>query len=281
MRIKYLPPLLLALVSFQSVICGQNNVKSQSNETKTTETKTASSTEIKIPAGVKKVDYEENPAQNSLLLTLNSDKQIYYQDKLINDSALKNVLKEAASKTKKLPKTKKPSYLLEGKNVNSVYLKADAGLPFSEVIKTLKILQKSSVNEYRAKLIVNAETEVGEYRKTPNGRYVLSLDLGLPANPKSVSKMNPLLLVAKLDAAGKISLNNEPPMKISELKSLLSKIFKEREENGIFTEGTNEVEKKIILVSEPDIKYGDVVKFIGELYETGANPVVLGELSDE
>ena len=89
------------------------------------------------------------------------------------------------------------------------------------------------------------------------------------------------MLVAKLNAAGKIKLNNEPPMKTNELKPLLSNIFKEREESGAFAEGTNEVEKKIILVTEPDVKYGDVVKFVDELYEAGANPIVFGELSDE
>ena len=281
MRIKYLPILLLTLVGFQSVGCGQTNVKSQSNEAKTTETKTALSKEIKIPAGVKKASYEENPAQNGLLLILNSDKQIYYQDKLINNSTLRDVLKVAAAKTKKLSKTKKPSYTLEDENVNRIYLKADSGVPFSEVIKVLKTVQESSPNEYRAKLIVNPAEEVGEFAKTPNGRYVLSFDLGLPANPKTVQKPNPLMLVAKLDAEGKIILNYEPPMKISELKPFLSNIFKDREENGVFAEGTNEVAKKIILVSEPDVKYGDVVKFIDELYETGANPVVFGELSDE
>ena len=281
MRIRYLPLLLLALVGFQSVGCGQTNVKSQSNETKTTETKTALSKEIKIPAGVKKAGYEENPAQNSLLLILNSDKEIYYQDKLINNSTLKDVLKASAAKTKKLPKTKKPSYTLEDENVNRIYLKADVGVPFSEVIKILKMVQESSPNEYRTKLIVNPAEEVGEFAKTPNGRYVMSFDLGLPANPKAVPRPNPLTLVAKLDAAGKIKLNNEPPMKINELKTLLAKIFKEREENGVLAEGTNEVAKKIILVSAPDVKYGEVVKFIDELYETGANPVVFGELSDE
>ena len=174
MRIKYLPLLLLALVSFQSAGCGQTNVKSQSNENKTTETEAALPKEIVIPAGVKKANYEESPAQDGLLLNLNSDKQIYYQDKLINDSTLKNVLKEVAAKTKKLPKAKKPAYLLEDENVNRIYLKADAGVPFSEVIKILKMVQASSPNEYRAKLIVNPAEEGGGLAKTSNGRYVLS-----------------------------------------------------------------------------------------------------------
>jgi len=281
MKIKYLPLLLLAVVSFQSAGCGQTNVKSQSNEAKTTETKTTLPKEIKIPSGVKKSDYEENPAQDSLLLTFNSDRQLYYQDKLINDSALKNILKESAAKTKKLPKTKMPSYTLKDENVNRIYLKADAGVSFSEVIKILKMVQESSPNEYRAKFIVNPAEEVGKFAKTPNGRYVVSFDLGLPAKPNAVLKPNPLTLVANLDTAGKIKLNNEPPMEISKLKTLLSNIFKERETYGAFAEGTNEVVKKIILVTEPDVKYGDVVKFIDELHEIYANPIVFSELSDE
>lgn len=285
MKIKYLPLLLLAVVGFQTAGCGQTNVKSQSNENKTTvnktaQTKTTPPEEVKIPAGVKHSVYEGTPPQDSLLLTLRGDKQLYYQNKSINASALKNVLKEAAAKTKKLSKTKEPSYLLDDEKTNRIYLKADAGAPFSEVIKILKMVQESSLNEYRAKFIVNPAEEVGGYAKTPNGRSTISVDLGLPAKPDAYPKPNPLILVARLDAAGKIKLNNEPPMEIGKLKTLLTKIFDERGKNGVFAEGTNEVAREIILVTDAEVKYGDVTKLIDELREIYVNSVVFGELSD-
>lgn len=106
------------------------------------------------------------------------------------------------------------------------------------------------------------------------------LEIGMPAlKTDAVPRQNSLMLVARLDAAGKVELNNEPPMEISALKTFLSNLIKERERNGLVLEGTNVVEKTITLVTEPDVKYGDVIKFIDELDEIGARPVEFGELS--
>ena len=87
---------------------------------------------------------------------------------------------------------------------------------------------------------------------------------------------NPLFLAMKLDAAGKITLNNSP-VERSQLKDTLVKIFKEREEYGSFMEGTNEIDKRLALFPAPDVKYGDVIKLIDELNETFAK-VEFGDL---
>jgi len=55
----------------------------------------------------------------------------------------------------------------------------------------------------------------------------------------------------------------------------LAEIFKERENNGVFRENTNEVEKTIFLKSPKSVKYGDVVKVIDAAKDAGASPIGL------
>jgi biopolymer transport protein ExbD len=281
--------LSVALVSGLTITaCGFANENTTLNKEsgKNDRTKSDTPKPIEIPSGVKKPDFESNPNKDALSLTLNSRKQLYYQDKVINDATLKDVLKESAAKTKKLsPEKSMPSYLLSDDKVNPFYLKADVELPFSEVIKILKTVKESSPNEYRVKFIVNpAEEVLKNFADKTNPMFVLNIDLGTPV-PKTdiVPKPNPLLLVARLDASGKVKLDSmmmpsEPPMEISELKERLTKIFKQREQNKTFIEGTMEIEKKVILLTDQNVKYGDVVKLLDELYDISAKPVVLGDL---
>ena len=89
---------------------------------------------------------------------------------------------------------------------------------------------------------------------------------------------NPLLLIVNLDKEGNITLNNEKQGSLSnldQLKNLLARIFKERENNGVFREGKNEVEKTVFLKAAPQLKYEDVIKIIEALKDVGASPIGL------
>jgi biopolymer transport protein ExbD len=55
----------------------------------------------------------------------------------------------------------------------------------------------------------------------------------------------------------------------------LTEIFKTRETNGVFREGTNEVEKTIFIKSPTSVRYGDVVKVIDAAKMAGAQPIGL------
>jgi biopolymer transport protein ExbD len=61
----------------------------------------------------------------------------------------------------------------------------------------------------------------------------------------------------------------------SVLANALAAIFKERESNGVFREGTNEVEKTVFIKAPRMVKYGDVVKVIDAVKGAGASPVGL------
>ncbi len=105
----------------------------------------------------------------------------------------------------------------------------------------------------------------------------------VPAEPKDEQnvnvKPNPLTLVVAINKETKgITLNNNPFGDVSDTDALaneLRKIFKDRENNGVFRENTNEVEKTVFLKSPKSVRYGDVVKVIDAAKMAGASPIGL------
>ncbi|MGI8639774.1 MAG: biopolymer transporter ExbD [Pyrinomonadaceae bacterium] len=106
----------------------------------------------------------------------------------------------------------------------------------------------------------------------------------VPAEPKPEDqqvnpKPNPLTLVVAVNKGDmKLTLNNDAIGDVTnpgDLTNKLSQIFKDRENNGVFREGTNEVEKTVFIKSPRSVKYGDVVKVIDAVKQAGAQPIGL------
>ena len=105
----------------------------------------------------------------------------------------------------------------------------------------------------------------------------------VPAEPKNEQQLdvkpNPLTLVVAINRETRVlSLNNESAGTIDDPSALtgkLSSIFEQRSTNGVFREGTNEVEKTIFIKSPTLAKYGDVVKVIDAAKMAGASPIGL------
>ncbi|MBL8125610.1 MAG: biopolymer transporter ExbD [Pyrinomonadaceae bacterium] len=105
----------------------------------------------------------------------------------------------------------------------------------------------------------------------------------VPAEPKNQQnldvKPNPLTLVVAINRETKgITLNNEAAGDVSDASALtakLSEIFKTRENNGVFRENSNEIEKTIFIKSPKTVRYGDVVKVIDAAKLAGASPIGL------
>jgi len=105
----------------------------------------------------------------------------------------------------------------------------------------------------------------------------------VPAEPKDeqqvIAKPNPLTLVVTVDKADmSLQLNKEAMGNVSDPTPLINKltaVFKERETNGVFREGTNEVEKTLFIKAPRSVKYGDVVKVIDAVKTAGAQPIGL------
>jgi biopolymer transport protein ExbD len=103
----------------------------------------------------------------------------------------------------------------------------------------------------------------------------------VPAEPKEEQapvKPNPLSLVVDLANDGKVRLNKEEMGDTGDLTVIsgqLGQLFKDRESNGVYKEGTNEIEKTVFVKAPRSIKYGEVVKVIDALKIAGAQPVGL------
>ncbi|MBP9663902.1 MAG: biopolymer transporter ExbD [Pyrinomonadaceae bacterium] len=105
----------------------------------------------------------------------------------------------------------------------------------------------------------------------------------VPAEPKDQQdvnvKPNPLTLVVAINKETRgVTLNNEPFGDVTDTEKLgnkLREVFKERENQGVFREGTNEIEKTIFIKSPKSVRYGDVVKVIDAAKAAGASPIGL------
>lgn len=105
----------------------------------------------------------------------------------------------------------------------------------------------------------------------------------VPAEPKpddqTIAKPNPLTLVVAVNKSDmKLTLNNQEAGDVSnadDLTAKLKEIFDGRDANGVFREGTNEVEKTVFIKSPRSVRYGDVVKVIDAVKTAGAQPIGL------
>ncbi|MGC2237337.1 MAG: biopolymer transporter ExbD [Pyrinomonadaceae bacterium] len=104
----------------------------------------------------------------------------------------------------------------------------------------------------------------------------------VPAEPKpedqSVAKPNPLTLVVAVGKDGKVTLNNEDAGDVQDsslLTNKLSQIFKDRENNGVLRENTNEVEKTVFMKAPKSVAYGNMVRVIDAVKTAGAEPIGL------
>ncbi len=85
-------------------------------------------------------------------------------------------------------------------------------------------------------------------------------------------------LVVLLEKTGKIKINSEKTAEITNTKQLTDKlgvIFAYRKEMGVFEENSREPVRAVIVKSPRSEKYGNVVKVIDAVKESGADPIVL------
>ena len=105
----------------------------------------------------------------------------------------------------------------------------------------------------------------------------------VPAEPKpddkTVAKPNPLTLVVSISRDNmKVTLNNEDAGTTSDaslLTNKLDQIFRDRANNGVIREGTNEVEKTVFIKAPKSLNYGEVVRVIDAVKIAQADPIGL------
>lgn len=227
---------------------------------------------VNLPVNVKYADSDYAiEKETSMTLTLTADNKLHQRQS--RDSSDKVERTENIITKEELPEKLKSSMKDKTPDRRIVYFKCDVNASFENVLQVFDIVRKADID--KVGLVVVGEKNADDpYQINP---LMFEVKLPAPTDYANVRiRPNPLTLVAILKADGKISLNNEDLGMISnpeKLENLLVNIFRERENNGVFREGTNEVEKTVFLKVSKSSKYGDFIKLIEAVKAAGTQPI--------
>ena len=143
-----------------------------------------------------------------------------------------------------------------------IIVKSDGALNFGKLLQIIKSLRISPKQKIKLQIAENYYVAVPPLINGQN----------LEVRPY------PLTLIVELQGDSTIFLNREQYgnfSNMSPLKDKLEEVFREREENGVFREGSNEVEKTVFIVAPDTVKFSDVIKLIQSVAESGASPIGL------
>jgi biopolymer transport protein ExbD len=148
-----------------------------------------------------------------------------------------------------------------------IYLNSSGDTQFSKIIRILNVIRHSGVE--------NIGLRVAPANEKDKEFYILTVKIQpRPIMDTPPVKPNPLTLILESVRGGYMMLNKEG-MEREEIVQKLTQIFKSRDENGLFREGTNEVYKKVT-VKVPDFApYRDVVNLVDAATAAGASPIFL------
>lgn len=145
-----------------------------------------------------------------------------------------------------------------------VYITAGPTVPFSQIVKVLKLGRTIEQDSFGLMLHDGGEND-------PANAVIAKIILEKPS-PKDAPPPNPLYLGLGFQNNGKVKLNGEPHT-LASATSQLRKIFKDREDNGVYVEGTNEVEKAVFLTPSPTTTFSVIVQTALAVREAGAEPI--------
>jgi biopolymer transport protein ExbD len=199
--------------------------------------------------------------ETSAVLILTADHKLYERKNIITKEELPQLIER----------------LLEGKTPDKriVYFKGDVDASFENVAQVFNGIRKADLDKVGL-VVTRRKKEDNSYQLKP-----LGFEVKLPLEPREEdvlikSRPNPLTLVAKLEKSGRLMLNSEDMGEIydtGKLAETLLRIFKDRENNGVFREGTNEVEKTVSLKVSRSVRYGDFIKLVEAVKIASANPI--------
>ncbi len=226
---------------------------------------------VNLPVNVKYAHQDYDLAkETSMILTLSADNKLYErQSRDLPDRVERT---ETIITKEELPEKIKSS--LEGKTPDKriVYFKCDVNASYENVLQVFDIIRKADVDKV-ALVVVGEKKEEDPYQIAP---VMFEVKIPAPIDKAVVLRPNPLTLVAMLDKDGKLLLNNDEMGTVSDHKKLddkLREVFKDRENNGVFREGTNEVEKTVYIKAPKSSKYGDFIKLVEAVKGSGAEPI--------
>jgi len=225
---------------------------------------------VNLPENVKYVDYDYDiDKETSMILTLTSDNKLKQKiDAPEKAERTENIItrEELPAKLKKFSEITTPDKQI-------VYMKADINASYENVLQVFEIIRKADIS--KVGLVVIGEKNESDPYQIRSAKLEVKLPAPTDRTNKAV-RPNPLTLAAMLKSDGTLTLNNEDMGRISDPKKLKTKlvvVFKDREANGVFREGTNEIEKTVFLKVSESSKYGDFIKLLEAVRSAGAEPV--------
>ena len=162
-----------------------------------------------------------------------------------------------------------------------VYIESPVGVSYRTIVKLMNSIRKADID----KIGLVAFRKNYEKPGSKPGMIEVKLPAEENKDDREILKPNPLYLVVSVDKSGALRLNNESMGAVTNTESLtqkLTEVFKQREANGVFREGTNEVETTVFIKASQSLKYGDVVRVIDAVKLAGTQPVgiQIDDLSD-
>ena len=226
---------------------------------------------VSLPTNVKNADQDAGiEKESSLVLTLTADGKLHKrQTRDVNGRVERS---EAAVTDQELPGTIERSMEDKTPDRRIVYFKCDVNASYESVLKVFEAIRKADVD--KVGLVVIGRKDPDDPYQTAPLNFEVRLQERIDTSV--IRKPNPLTLVASVDKDGNLLLNNEPKGTMpdaSRVETTLKNIFKDREGNGVFREGTNEVEKLVYIKASKSTKYGDFIKLVEALKGSGAQPV--------
>jgi biopolymer transport protein ExbD len=163
---------------------------------------------------------------------------------------------------------------------NDIFIKADKETDFSNIIELLKSFPLSSKHFFqlavRTKRNELSYLESGKPKVEILGAFsVQNFCDGWKINdPQSETfKPNPMTLVIEI-AKDKTYKLNQDSVTLDELTTKIREIFIDREENLVFKEKSNEIEKSVFVLAPPTAKFADVVPVLESLTKTDKSPTI-------
>ena len=107
-----------------------------------------------------------------------------------------------------------------------------------------------------------------------------SFKANIPSEPKNHAGVpNPKTLIVTVNSDYSLNINEQKDFgTIAEPTILIGKLvqtFKDRTENSVFRDGTNEIEKTVFIKAPRNLPYGEVAKVVDAVKLAGASPIGL------
>ena len=135
---------------------------------------------------------------------------------------------------------------------------------FSEVLRVLRAVRDLGAKPLSLKVAGS------------DGAFMVMVPVPASADEDIVNlRPNPLTLVVRAAADGRLYLNGDIQKSQRALFARLRQIFRQRKKMKAYRPGSNEIEATLFLKPDPNLSFAAAIDLLGALHRVGANPLGL------